>query len=168
MVPTEGLRNEGQSAPPLVYDADAPAYWYGLPPEEREARAELTTDQCVIDGKSFFLRGNLEIPITGSNDKLVWGVWVSVSEESFWRATELWETEGRESEMPYFGWLSNALPAYDAETISMKARLKTRPVGLRPLVDLLPTEHPLSQEQQHGITYERVREIANTVLHTKP
>jgi hypothetical protein len=48
--------------PPLVYDTDAPAYWYGLPPEEREERAELTSDQRVIDGSHFFLRGNLESP----------------------------------------------------------------------------------------------------------
>ena len=78
---------EEHPGPPLVYDTDAPAYWYGLPPEEREERAELTSDQCVIDGQHFFLRGNLEIPILDSQEKLVWGVWVSVSEESFWRAT---------------------------------------------------------------------------------
>ena len=150
--------------PPLVYDSDAPAYWYGIPPDEREGRAELTSDQCVIDGKHFFLRGNLEIPILGSEEKLVWGVWVSVSEESFWRATELWQQEGRESEMPYFGWISTALPGYP-ETVSMKSRLRTRPVGLRPLVDLLPSEHLLSQEQQNGISRDRVQEIAETVLH---
>ena len=49
----------------------------------------------------------------------------------------------------------------------MKPRPRTRPVGLRPLVDLLPTEHPLSREQQTGITQERVREIAETVLHSQ-
>jgi hypothetical protein len=152
--------------PPLVYDTDAPAHWYGLPPEEREERAELTSDQCAIDGSHFFLRGNLEIPILDPEEKLVWGVCVSVSEESFWRATELWQQEGRESEMPYFGWLSTALPGYP-ETISMKSRLRTRPVGLRPLVDLLPSEHPLSREQQDGISRDRVREIAETVLHSQ-
>lgn len=165
MEPKNGSPVGEQSSPPLVYDTDAPAYWYGLPPEEREERAELTSDQCVIDGKHFFLRGNLEIPILDSEEKLVWGVWVSVSEESFWRATELWEQEGRESEMPYFGWLSTALPTYP-ETVSMKSRLRTRPVGLRPLVELLPSEHPLSREQQEGISYERVREIADAVLHS--
>ena len=150
MGPERGASDSTQAAPPLVYDTDAPVYWYGLPPEEREGRAELTSDQCVIDGKNFFLKGNLKIPILGSD------------EESFWCATELWEIEGRESEMPYFGWLSTVLPGYP-DTISMKSRMRTRPVGLHPLIDLLPNEHLLSQEQQNGITYERVREIADAV-----
>jgi hypothetical protein len=41
----------------------------------------------------------------------------------------------------------------------------TRPVGERPFVELEPTEHPLAVEQRTGITLDRVREIAATVLH---
>ena len=137
---------EEHDGPPLVYDTDAPAYWYGLPPEEREERAELTSDRYVIDGRHFFPRGNLKNPILDPQEKLVWGVWVCVSE------------------LPYFGRIDTALPGYP-ETVSIKSRLRTRPVGLRPLVELPPTEHPLSREQQDGISPGRVREIAGIVLH---
>ncbi|TRV77815.1 hypothetical protein FKN01_15155 [Streptomyces sp. 130] len=41
----------------------------------------------------------------------------------------------------------------------------TRPVGERPFVELEPTGPPLAVEQRTGISLERVREIASTVLH---
>jgi Uncharacterized protein conserved in bacteria (DUF2199) len=40
---------------PMSYGADAP-YWYDvIAPEERERRAELSSDQCFIDEKHFFV-----------------------------------------------------------------------------------------------------------------
>ena len=72
--------------------------------------------------------------------------------------SELWESFGRENEPPYFGWLSTALPCYP-DTLNLKTHVHTRPVGLRPLVELEPTEHPLAVEQQNGITMVRVKEI---------
>ncbi len=91
-------------------------------------------------------------------------VWVSLSEKNFDRMCELWETEGREKEPPYFGWLSTALPCY-TNTMNLKTHVHTQPVGERPLVELEPTNHPLSIEQQKGITMARVQEIAQCVLH---
>ena len=45
---------------PMSFGADAP-YWYDvIAPEERERRAELSSDQCVIDGEQFFVRGVLK------------------------------------------------------------------------------------------------------------
>ena len=79
--------------------------------------------------------------------------------------SELWEIEGRESEPPYFGWLSTSLPCYEAETFLLKTRVHTRPVGRRPFIELEPTEHSLAIEQRNGITLKRVQEIAECVLH---
>ncbi len=155
---------EYHPGPPLNYGAEAPYQWFGIPPEEREIRAELTSDQCIIDGQHFFMRGQLELPIIDYSEPFVWGVWVSLSEENFWRATDLWEQEGRENEPPYFGWLCTALPSYP-DTLNLQAMLYTRPVGFRPFVKLQPTDHPLAVEQKDGITMNRVREIAETVLH---
>jgi hypothetical protein len=97
---------------PLSFGADAP-YWYDVvAPEERNQRTELSSDQCVIDEEHFFIRGCLEIPIVASNEKFVWGVWSSLSKDNFLRATEIWNVPGRESEPPYFGWLSTMVPLY--------------------------------------------------------
>jgi len=42
----------------------------------------------------------------------------------------------------------------------------THPVGVRPEIELEPTEHPLAVEQREGITWERVDEIAAIMLHS--
>jgi hypothetical protein len=149
---------------PTVYGADAPHLWYSLSEEERDSRALLSSDQCIIDDEYFFILGRLEIPILHSEEVFCWLVWVSLSINNFARASELWEQEGREQEPGYFGWLSTSLPVYP-ETLSLKATVHTRPVGERPFVELEPTEHPLSVEQSDGITWERVQDIAEKLLH---
>ena len=149
---------------PMSFGADAP-YWYDVvAPEERDHRAELSSDQCVIDGEHYFVRGSLEIPVVDGNESFSWGVWVSLSQKNFERMSELWKSSGRENEPPYFGWLSTALPCY-LDTLSLKTHVHSRPVGLRPLIELEPTEHPLAVEQRNGITMARVQEIVECVLH---
>lgn len=53
----------------------------------------------------------------------------------------------------------------DAPLFLLKARVHTRPVGKRPYIELEQTDHPLAIEQRDGITMQRVREIAEMVLH---
>jgi hypothetical protein len=149
---------------PMSFGADAP-YWYEvIAPEERSRRAELGSDQCIIDNQHYFVRGCLEIPVLDGPGPFVWGVWVSLSEKSFERMSELWAAPGRESEAPYFGWVSTSLPGYP-ETLNLKANVHSRPVGHRPLIELEPTDHPLAVEQREGITMARVQEIVEIVLH---
>jgi len=148
---------------PLHYGFHAPAYWYGVPEDERSRRCLLSSNQCVIDEEHFFIVGNLELPIIGSEDRFSWDLWVSLSADNFARAFKLWVQPGRESEPPYFGWLSSSVPGYP-ETLSLKTMIHTRPVGVRPLIELEPTDHPLAVEQRDGITWERVQQIAETIL----
>lgn len=148
----------------MTYGAEAPIYWYGIPPEQREQRAELSSDQCIIDNQHFFVRGRVRVPVIDGSEPFFWGVWVSLSEKNFARSSELWETPGRESEPPCFGWLSTQLAPYP-DTINLKTFVHTQPIGERPLIELEATDHPLSIEQRQGITMDRVREIAELILH---
>ena len=151
---------------PLSYGPDAPEAWLAIPDDERADRGELSTDQCVIDGEHFFLRGRIEIPIHGSREPFAWLIWTTLSETNFRRASERWNTAGREAEPPYFGWLNTELRAvYEASTMNLKTFVHTRPVGQRPFVELLETSHPLQREQHEGISWARVQEIAEIVLH---
>jgi hypothetical protein len=149
---------------PLSYVADAPALWYTIPEQEREARAALTTDTCIIDDQHFFVLGNVELPIVDSDQVFLWTVWVSLSQGNYERTLALWEQSGRESEPHYFGWISTSLPVYP-ETLNLKTHVHTRSVGQRPLIELEPSEHPLAVDQRQGITWERVQEFAETLLH---
>lgn len=151
---------------PLHYGAAAPAHYHLVPEAERETRALLSSDQCVIDGEHFYIVGNLELPVLGHDELFSWDVWVSLSRDNFRRAYELWETPGREAEPAYFGWLSTDLPGYP-QTLLLKTHVHTRAVGRRPRVELEPTDHPLAVEQRTGITWDRVREIAELVLHPR-
>jgi hypothetical protein len=149
---------------PLHYGVHAPALWFMIPESERDERAMLSSDLCLIDKDKGFIVGNLEIPVIGSSERFSRDVWVSLSLPNFKRAFELWNQVGREAEPPYFGWLSTALPGYP-DTLNLKTNVRTREVGRRPLVELEPTDHPLAVEQRNGMTWERVREIAELLLH---
>ena len=149
---------------PMHYGAAAPALWYMIPEKERKKRCLLSADQCVIDDEHFFIVGNLEISVVGVDERFSWDAWVSLSRKSFERVCELWETPGRESESPYFGWLSTSLPGYP-ETLNLKTKVHTRELGRRPYIELEPTDHPLAIAQRQGITLARVQEIAELVLH---
>ncbi|CAG6397899.1 DUF2199 domain-containing protein [Streptomyces cocklensis] len=147
----------------MGYSTMAPDVWE--PRFENDPDSMLSSDQCVIRGQHFFIRGLIEIPVIGSEDVFSWGVWVSLSKDNFARALEVWNTEGRETEKPYFGWLSTELALYSESTTDLKTNAHTRPVGSRPFIELEPTDHPLAVEQRNGITHARVREIATAVLH---
>ncbi len=149
---------------PMCFGPSAPEMWLSMSASERKNRAELSSDQCVIDGKHFFLLGRIVLPVLGSPEPFIWLAWVSLSEVNFYRASELWNQAGRENEPPYFAWLQSALP-YDVSTINLKTRVLTQPIGERPLIELEPTDHPLSLEQHQGITMTRVQQIAEAILH---
>ncbi|MFF6955659.1 DUF2199 domain-containing protein [Streptomyces sp. NPDC008317] len=147
----------------MSYSTPAPDVWD--PAFEADTNSMLSSDQCVIRGQHFFIKGLIEIPVIGGEDVFSWGVWVSLSKDSFTRAVDLWDTEGRETEKPYFGWLSTELSLYPESTTDLKTNAHTRPLGTRPFIKLEPTDHPLAVEQRTGITPARVREIATAVLH---
>lgn len=134
-----------------------------VPLEEFEGRVEENSDQCIVDGEHYFVRGHIELPVHGSEEVFIWSVWVSLSEESFEHMSEHWEKEGRENCEPYFGWLSTSLPCYP-ETLHIKTSVQSQVVGQVPTITLEPTEHPLSIEQQSGINMERVHEIVHQVM----
>ncbi|HYK31706.1 MAG TPA: DUF2199 domain-containing protein [Streptosporangiaceae bacterium] len=148
---------------PMSYAAPAPEYWTDDLAESDDSG--LSADQCVIKGEWFFVHGLIEIPVVDSDEPFAWGVWISLSKESYDRMAELWETQGREQEPPYFGWLSTELPLYSPTTINLKTHLHTRPIGERPFIELEPTDHPLAVEQRTGITRARVEQIADILLH---
>ncbi len=152
---------------PMTFGAAAPFSWYEIPQEDRARRAVLSSDQCIIDEKHFFVLGRLLIPIKNERDVFSWLVWVSLSAEKFERMDALWDSAGRESEPPYFGWLNTRLPAYP-DTLNLKCNVITQPLGQRPLVDVEPTSHPLAVEQREGVGAIRLRAIAEAALHPVP
>ncbi len=140
------------------FGAEAPVYYDEVAPEERERRCILGTDDCVIDDKFFFVRGCLDIPVHGERDSFSWGVWVSLSRQNFEEFARHFDTRQRSHVGPFFGWLSSRLPLYP-DSVNLKTRVHLRDDGIRPYIELQPSDHPLALEQRDGISPDRVAEI---------
>lgn len=147
--------------------ADAPAQWRALSGAER-ADSVLGDETCLIrtkeEGISHFMRAVLEVPIAGKEATFSWGVWVSLSEKSFKEVMAHWEDPARADLGPYFGWLCTEVPGYP-KTMFLKTSVRQREVGVRPLVILEPTEHPLAVHQRQGIPQEELQRIVTEELH---
>lgn len=145
---------------PMGYAAKAPHNWFRLPEAERETRAKLSTDLCIIDREEFYIRGCIEVPVLDCDENFIWGVWVSVSEESFWYIFEKWDDPIADDEPARFGWLCTWLRGYpDPHVHEIKCQVHLRAANLRPRIVLEPTDYPLAVEQREGITLERVKAI---------
>ena len=136
----------------------APDAWVAIPAAERESRGKCDADLCHIKGTGFFVRGCLEVPIIGSDQRYIWGVWAMVAEDRFWRILDLWSAPDAESEPPIAGRLANAIKIYPP-LLDLPASLRLRSNNQRPAIMLEAAEHPLALEQRHGIAIERVLEI---------
>lgn len=144
--------------------ADAPLHYYSVPESERAIRCDLTSDTCIVDNRFFFLRGNIEIPVHGLEERFCWGVWVSISRENFRLLMQHWEDTERDRIGPFFGWLSADFRGYPAaENLKTNAHLQSPP--WRPQIELEPTDHPLAIEQREGISQERLAQIYADYLH---
>lgn len=150
----------------VSFGAEAPDPWHSLSGEERAA-SYLDEDHCVIRARGEthrFQRGCLEIPIRGTSDSYTWGVWVSLSEKSFAEVEAHWQDPARVRLGPHFGWLCTAIPDYP-DTMFLKTRVRQRAVGLRPLVELESTAHPLAVAHREGIDPAELKERLIKLLH---
>ncbi len=122
---------------------------------------------CVIDDKYFFVLGCLELPVAGYHEPFVFNAWVSLSENNFQLFIERFETELRDHFEPMFGWLSSGLwPYYDGHQ-NIKTRIHFRNKGIRPFIELEPTDHKLARAQSEGIAPEKVIEMYEYYVHGK-
>ncbi|GHH63716.1 hypothetical protein GCM10017774_93240 [Lentzea cavernae] len=148
---------------PFAYSMPEPVYW--SPEVAGKPGSFLGGEQCVIENEHFFVRGRIVLPVRDAEEDLEWGVWVSLSPANFSRMAEVFENPARVQEPPYFGWLSTVLPGYEPTTLNLKTNLHTQEIGVRPLIELEPTGHPLAVEQREGITMARVQEFAEIAFH---
>ena len=135
---------------PTCFRFPVPDRVAALDADQREARVELGSEQCILDGERFFLLANLDLQVQGTGEVLRWSVWTLLSEVDFERTAELWTTEGREAEPPYQGRLANSIPGLE-HTLDLAVSIRTNPVGERPRIDVLSSTHRLAAWQREGI-----------------
>jgi hypothetical protein len=147
----------------------APRQYASLSEEQKSQMGSLTSDFCTIthdEGTDYFVRAILEVPIHGIEDPFLWGIWVSLSEQSFARYRETYDDNARAGE-GFFGWVSNDIPVYPYAQ-SRPSNVVMQPGGNRPTVTLhhsdLPDD-PLSIDQAQGITVAKAEELAERTQH---
>jgi hypothetical protein len=140
------------TGPCLDFQYNAPDYWR----PNRECL--LSPDYCMIQDREFFVRGVIHLPIVGSTETFRWGVWGSLSRNHFKQVLTMHDDPECVKLSAMFSWLSNRIEEYP-DTLNLKMHVHIQKPPSRPLFRLQPSSHPLSEEQQHGITAERVKEI---------
>lgn len=150
----------------VSFGAAAPLQW-GLLSDDERARSSLRQELCQIDGregKSYYIRACLDIPIQGTDHTFTWGVWCSLSEKSFSEISAHWDDPDRAHLGPYFGWLCTKVPGYPS-TAFLKTRVHQRALGATPTVELEPTDHPLAVDQRRGIETQRLVSLVAELIH---
>lgn len=142
----------------------APARYFDLSAQERTTRALLSSDQCIVDDREFYVLARLEIPVVGVDERFTWLMWVSLSESSYSAYEQSYEWPQRDHIGPFFAWIADDLPLYPA-TAGLKSRIHLRDNGIRPWVELEPSKHPLAVDQANGISAERAAAMVAFCLH---
>jgi hypothetical protein len=165
-----GSCEEWHTGPCLDFGHDSPHYWSkeyekssrfaGLVPKwsANHGKTFLNEDYCAIDDENFFVRGLIRLPIIGTDQHFCWGVWGSLSRENFKLLLKMDSSSKRVELPPMFSWLSTQISEYP-DTLSLKMYAHIQKPGRRPIFELEPSSHLLSQESHKGITTERVKEI---------
>ena len=125
-----------------TFGFDAPAIAECTKEEEREKRVDLGSDDCVVDGERFLVRGCIEIPVAGEAEPFIWGAWVDISQKDFERWIETFDLEKRTHVGPFAGYLGNVLPCYP-DTFNLHVVLHLRDKGTRPYIEVPQSDHPL-------------------------
>jgi hypothetical protein len=167
---------EWHTGPILDLSFDEPAYWPKkmdigsrwkvLPSGEidKSCQSFLDQDYCAIEGREFYVRGLIHLPIIGAAETFCGGVWGSLSRENFEKLLRMDALQVRTEGPPMFSWLSSNIGEYP-NTLNLKMYVHIQEAGMRPHFRLELDEHLLSQEYHRGIAPERVKEI---MFHSLP
>jgi hypothetical protein len=147
-----------------------PDFWQGpnepLPNSSLATAGDiLTEDFCIIDGKNYFIRCVLKLPLIGApGEYFAFGVWSTLSKKNFDKYVESFDVGSDEDLGPWFGWFSNCLKLYP-DTVNLKCQVHTQANRQRPWIELEQSDHPLARDAGEGITYERLAEIYSAYGH---
>jgi hypothetical protein len=130
---------------------------WSIPEAARTNLVKFDTDRCQL-GDRFFIRCILELPFSEQSGYYGWGIWVELSESSFYRYVELYDEDGS-SEPVVFGHIANEIPAYPS-TLGLAVTVQFQDSTSRPTVNVPTTSnHPLAADQSVGIDNQQYHAI---------
>lgn len=132
-------------------DCSAPFYVTEIEPWEREERCQITPDECIMDDEYYYIHSRLTVPFRNGRGQVSWDVWVQIEPEHAQHSSssKVRHVKGR---------LSSAIPGYP-DTLTLPVQLTFQGSSNLPEVHLGETEHPLYDEQQDGLSFQRWLEL---------
>ena len=139
-----------------------------IPENERPERVWLDADICAIDDRQFFVKGLLDIPIQGVKEPLSWGLWVTQTEKELNAYEDALGTD--RAGVVTQGQITVTMPGYsdldqNGKNYRLDCELIGQRSGLRPTINLLPSEHILFRDHKFGISWARAIELVAKVPH---
>ena len=134
----------------------APYHWADALADDPDSL--LTEDLCVIEGRDYFVRGIIEIPVHDYKFEFGWGVWVSHKRENFEAYRRNFDTAGIG---PFFGWLCTKIDYFSTSTLELKTMAHYRGEGLRPQIVVGKCRHPLYRQQRDGLSLAEAWKIVH-------
>lgn len=151
--------------PALTYDS--PSNYNNLSEEDKQNMGTLGTDFCTIkhpEQTDKFIRCTLTQKVIEHCEALEYGLWVSLSDNSYQDYSENFKNENRETK--YFGWLCNDLPDYEFKE-SIPTTVFTRLENQRPeIVPFHDFDHPFVKDYNNGITKEEAEKRIKNMFQT--
>jgi hypothetical protein len=99
---TCGQEHEGL---PMDIGFARPGDYLAVPREQRERRCRFTDDTGIIDGRRFYIRGCVYVPVHDAAEQFAWGLWARVGRVDYQRYLALYNADGS-GEPPFEGRLS--------------------------------------------------------------
>jgi hypothetical protein len=160
-----GQRKRG--VPDQAFDAPIHHHWAAGDDPDFQV-LEKTDDDCVMEiagDRAYFIRGVLEVPIHGTDQRLGFGVWSTLSEQNYHRYADSFFDDDQSKLGPMFGYLANRLPAYP-DTLNLKLDVLPQDNRQRPLLRLWDeaAEHPLYRDQSFGVDTGRLTELLSRIM----
>lgn len=147
-----------QGFPALAYQL--PDLVHALSPAQREQRAVISSDLCILDDERYFVRCVLAVRVEGYTEDLEYGPWVELDAAAFARYAVWFDLGVSPGWKSVSGRLANAFPAYDPSTLGLACRVMLPSEDdQRPDVVVTDPTHGLHTEQTRGISIVRATEL---------
>ncbi|MFN3748639.1 MAG: DUF2199 domain-containing protein [Sphingorhabdus sp.] len=112
----------------------------------------LSEDFCVLDGEHYMVRGVLEFPIQGLDQKWGFGCWTSLSKENFDKYVEAFDVGLLDDQGPWFGWLCNGLKGLYTDDPPIPLDVYPQAGRQRPRLIALDEDNPIARVQREGLS----------------
>jgi hypothetical protein len=126
-----------------------------VPADDRPGRVRESDDLCSVDETAYFIRCVAPVPVEGREEPFHWGFWVRVAHPHFDDYFRHFE-EGSSPDHPGFpGTLANQT-ALLPPTLGLPVHVVLGRGSARPRLMLLDPAHPLTRDQERGVTEAQV------------